>query len=288
MARPSPIAGTKMSLGYTRLGLRTRKGSWRGAKGTDHHVSNSPSSRRSRSHSRHARPWFGRRAWIRCDSGGTFTKSSDDSYPYTVLHAPSKPELKQAVRSADVVICHVYIVKLLWLRLAAPRTPWINVIHGWQKDPSSPASPWHPANRQRGWRGLVQDVKGALTFAGERWGSTVLTAASSDVAKETGSIARIVPNGYRDDIFRVVTPPAHEIRALSLRWADSARRRALMSSSVLCGSPRRRRRSRLRSYRCQCRCRIRSAGWHGRIGGTKQPRSTRISADGCRYAAPPD
>jgi glycosyltransferase involved in cell wall biosynthesis len=104
-------------------------------------------------------------------------------FPYGVVRRPSAGQLLGAVRSCDIFLHNHISLRAIWPLLLAPR-PWVVLHHIYlrQRPPTLT---------------LVERVK-RLALRGAR-----SVAVSAAVAGDLPVPAAIIPNAYRDDLFRV-------------------------------------------------------------------------------------
>jgi glycogen synthase len=105
------------------------------------------------------------------------------SHLYRVIRRPSPRQLLTAVRGCDILLHNHISLRAIWPLVLAPR-PWVVLHHIYlrQKPPTLT---------------LLERVK-RLTL---RWARSI--AVSEAVAGDLPVPATVIPNGYRDDLFRV-------------------------------------------------------------------------------------
>jgi glycosyltransferase involved in cell wall biosynthesis len=106
-----------------------------------------------------------------------------DDLPYRVLRHPSPAGLLAAVRHCDIYVQNNISLRGLWPLLLAPR-PWIVVHHIYLRQRRQSLT---PAERAKRWT--------------LRWARSI--AVSRAVARDLPFAAAVIPESYRDDVFRV-------------------------------------------------------------------------------------
>ena len=113
-----------------------------------------------------------------------------EPFPFAVKRAPRMAELPGLTRWSDIVFHNNVSLRTAW-PLALVRRPWVVAHHTWIARPN-------------GRRAAVDHVKlrairGAINIA-----------VSSAIASKLGVEPLIIPNPYRDDLFRITGEPARD------------------------------------------------------------------------------
>ncbi len=103
-------------------------------------------------------------------------------FPFEVRHAPGPAELMRLTRWSDVVFHNNISLRTAW-PLAWVSRPWVVAHHTW-------------IARSKGWR-APQDWLKLLAIRGA-WN----VAVSQAIAAKLGTRSRVIPNPYRDGVFR--------------------------------------------------------------------------------------
>lgn len=118
--------------------------------------------------------------------------SDDASFPFRVLREPGRGELLAAVRGADVVLHNNPCLQFWWPQLFTS-TPIVMAIRQYI---SLPGQVMSAATRAK------YHAKYALVE-----GADELTTTSEHMRAHLPQITTVIPNGYRDHVFAVATPP---------------------------------------------------------------------------------
>lgn len=131
----------------------------------------------------------------------TTTSESDGrtEFPFDVLRSPSRAALMQAVRGADVVLHNNIAARFLGPHARYPR-PLVVALRYWVRDPDMPPT---VVNRAR--------------FTLKEWlirRADVVVANSEATRRGHRGVDRVIPNGYRDDVFGLTAPGPRDPRKL--------------------------------------------------------------------------
>lgn len=120
----------------------------------------------------------------------TFGSGDDSAFPYKVIRSPSVSELLALTRWCDVFFHHNVSLKGIWPLLFV-RRPWVVAHHGWY-------------TRTDGALGWQDSLKRFVT----RFATNI--AVSQAVAAHLPVDCTVIPNPFRDDLFRLVPDVARD------------------------------------------------------------------------------